>query len=375
MNQHFAKRHGKRTQSGFSLIELMLALTLGLVVTAGIVQLFVGNNQTTQLITGQSRLQESARYALDFISRSTRNAGFIGCDPEMDKIRNTLNGDWNQIFEYDILNPIQGFDGTGTGNTLVDWTPSLAALPRSQGGSSFNTVIAGNGVDVASLVPGTDILAVRYMLGPGEQLAQAAEKDDDPVIENDGDVPFQTGDFALISDCEQAALFRITSIGSTAGGLTLGRGTGVGLFENANGAAGELSRIGVSYGGQSSGGATSSGAAVVAEVITDIYFVADGAGTNNRGATTSALWRKRGSDAPVELVEGISDLQVLYGIDTTLADNQASANQYVTFGGVGNNVVRSVRVTVQANTIDVVSDSAEPIARSFTQTISIRNSG
>jgi len=375
MKQYSTQRTIKRSQSGFSLIELMLALTLGLVVTAGIVQLFVGNNQTTQLITGQSRLQESARYALDFISRSTRNAGFIGCDPEIDKIRNTLNSDWAQIFEFDILNPIQGFDGTGAGNTLVDWTPSLATLPRTQGGSSFNTVIAGNGVDVASLVPGTDILAVRYMLAPGEQLAQAAAKDDDPVIEDDGDNPFQAGDFALISDCEQAALFRITSVGNTAGGITLGRGTGVGIYENANGTAGELSGIGVNYGGQSSGGASSNGAAVVAEVITDIYFVADGAGTNNRGTTTSALWRKRGSDAPVELVEGISDMQVLYGIDTTLSDNQASANQYVTFGGVGNNVVRSVRVTVQANTIDVVSDSAEPIARSFTQTISIRNSG
>ena len=52
---------------GFSLVELILALGLGVLVTAGIVQLFVGNNQTYNLLNGQSRLQESARYALDFV--------------------------------------------------------------------------------------------------------------------------------------------------------------------------------------------------------------------------------------------------------------------------------------------------------------------
>lgn len=355
-------------QAGFSLIELMLALTLGLVVTAGIVQLFVGNNRTTQLITGQSRLQESARYALDFISRSTRNAGFYGCDPEMDKLYNTLNGDWDQVFEYNLQQPIEGFDGAGAGNALTDWSPSLASLPRTQGGSSFNTIVAGNGIDVSTIVPGTDVLAVRYMLAPGEQLAQQVNTNDNPVIENDGNVPFQAGDYALISNCEQAALFRITAVGAAAGGITLTRGTGVGIFENS-GAEG-LSAQGIPY-----GGIDSNEAGVVAQILTDIYYVADGAGTNNRGTTTSALWRKTGTAAPVELVEGISDLQVLFGVDTTPNDGVSSANQYVGFGAVGNNVIRSVRVSVQANTIDVVSESAEPIARTFTQTISIRNSG
>ena len=142
-----------RRAQGFSLIELMLALALGLVVTAGIVQLFVGNNRTNQLITGQSRLQESARYALDFVSRSVRNGGFYGCDPESDKIYNTLNAPWNQIFELDLTTPVQGFDGTGNGNGVGDWTPSLASLPRNTAGT---TIVPGNGVDI---YPGT---AQRY---------------------------------------------------------------------------------------------------------------------------------------------------------------------------------------------------------------------
>ena len=59
-----------RRAQGFSLIELMLALALGVVVTAGIVTLFVGNNQTYTLLNGQSRMQENARFAVDFIARA-----------------------------------------------------------------------------------------------------------------------------------------------------------------------------------------------------------------------------------------------------------------------------------------------------------------
>ena len=357
-----------RRQGGFSLIELMLALTLGLVVTAGIVQLFVGNSRTNELITGQSRLQESARYALDFISQSTRNSGFFGCDPDDDKLYNTLNANWAQVFEFNLQVPVEGFDGTGGGNTLGDWTPSLASLPRNTGGGSANTIIAGNGVEVGDLVPGTDILVVRYLLAPGHRIAQVVAPNDAPVVEDNGNVPFQAGDYAVIANCEQAALFNVTGVAAGAGGVTLNRGSSVGVF--ANNPARSLSDQGVPYGDAAAG---SNGGSVVAEIITDIYFVADGAGTNNRGDATTSLWRKRGTDAPVELVEGISDLQVLFGIDTTPNDLVNSATRYVTFGGVGTAAVRSVRVSIEANTVDVVSESATPISRTFTQTISLRN--
>ena len=135
----------KRAQ-GFSLIELMLALALGVIVTAGIVALFVGNNQTYTLLNGQSRMQENARFAVDFISRSARAAGYFGCDPEPGKIYKTLNGAWNQIFEFDITTPIQAFHGTGGGNTVNDWTPALpvtSAAPRKPERSTRRSTARG----------------------------------------------------------------------------------------------------------------------------------------------------------------------------------------------------------------------------------------
>ena len=111
----------RNRNQGFSLIELMLALALGVVVTAGIVQLFVGNNQTYRVLQGQARLQEGARYALDFISESARAAGYFGCDPDPDKRYHTLNAgaNWANLFEMDIRAPVVGFEYTGGGGRIT----------------------------------------------------------------------------------------------------------------------------------------------------------------------------------------------------------------------------------------------------------------
>ncbi|MFB3103489.1 MAG: PilW family protein, partial [Pseudomonadales bacterium] len=52
-----------KRRTGFSLVELMISLALGVVVAAGLVQLFVDSARTYTLVSGQSRMQESARYA------------------------------------------------------------------------------------------------------------------------------------------------------------------------------------------------------------------------------------------------------------------------------------------------------------------------
>ena len=66
-------------QQGLSLVEVMIAITLGSVLTVGIVQLFVANSETHRLMMGQSRMQESARFAFDFMGRSLQRAGYRGC--------------------------------------------------------------------------------------------------------------------------------------------------------------------------------------------------------------------------------------------------------------------------------------------------------
>lgn len=352
---------------GFSLIELLLAVTLGSIVTVGVVQLFAGNSRTYELVNGQSRMQESARYAFEFLSRSVRAAGYYGCDPDNDKIYKTLNGNWNQLFEFNITVPIEGFEGINAGNALGDWSPSLGPLPRNTGsGNSVNTFVNGNGIDVSRLKPESDVLVVRHAEVPGERIARIVQPTGDPQIEDDGDVDIQANDFVLLSNCEQAVLFRVTGMNAVAGGFDVERAPAGGTFANA--AVATLSNAGIPY-----GAATDAQGSSLGKVSSEIYYVAQGLGTNNRNQTVWSLWRKTGADAPVELIDGIEDLQVQFGIDTTPNDGLAAANRYVGAGNVGVNAVRAVRLSVRANSVDTIDAGGQLVRRTFSQTVALRN--
>jgi type IV pilus assembly protein PilW len=384
-------------QRGFSLIELMLALALGVIVTAGIVQLFVTNDQTYTLLTGQARMQESARYALDFIGQAARDAGYYGCDPDQDKIYGTLNGTpatpdtpetWDNVFEFNLRRPLQAFDARNNGNGLNDWTPSLDSLARNTSAcASIHTLTPGAPTGVRGVAPAsstqegairpmTDVLVVRHVEIPGLRIAQIISPAANPVVEDpDGELSnANDGDFFVISNCEQAALFRATDVQPAtpgAGLATLVRGTAAGVFDNAAGQS--LSAQGSPY-----GEANNAQGASVGRLITEIYYIGRGKGgatptKNSRNQDVWSLWRKVSEEPPVELVEGIEDLQVLFGIDTTLANDIDAANRYVDFSAIGNNAIRALRVTIVASSVEAVDATAAPLRRTFSQTISYRN--
>jgi type IV pilus assembly protein PilW len=64
-----------RHQTGFSLVELMIALTLGLIVLLAISSIYIGSQQTYRVQEDNARIQEAGRYALEVIGRSIRQAG------------------------------------------------------------------------------------------------------------------------------------------------------------------------------------------------------------------------------------------------------------------------------------------------------------
>ncbi|MCP5178479.1 MAG: PilW family protein [Pseudomonadales bacterium] len=370
-NSHRRRLNG---QQGFSLIELLLALALGLVVTAGIVQLFVGNNQTYTVLQGQSRLQEGARYALDFIAESARAAGYFGCDPDLDKRYTTLNATLENTFQMNILQPVVAFDYVGSGGaSMTDWLPSAAVLPRV--GAATTTPNPANGIAVSGIEPETDILVLRRIEPGGARIADVVQPTDNPVrVEDNGTVTFAADDYAVISDCTQASVFRVTGVNDVGAEIDLRRdentGAGSAIFQNRSGAS--LSEENLAY-----GTTVNAQGATVSRLETDIYYIAEGAGTNNRGQRPLSLWRKSGSQAPVELVEGIEDLQVWLGIDTTPTDSVNAPTRYTNFAGVvGDDVVRTLRVQITASTVDVVeAGSNAPVTRTFSQTISLRNRG
>lgn len=371
-------------QKGLSLIELMIALTLGSIVTVGVVQLFVANSQTYKLLTGQSRMQESARFSHEFIGRAIRQAGYKGCYSTNREVTTTLTPS-NVPYEFDLRTGIQGFDGTALGT----WLPTIVnVLPQTVGTTDtkvFQTAAGdgeGNGIDGTEIIPQTDILTTRNMSGNEARLQGIMPSSNEPI---DVEIPAAGNEFvedhiAIIGDCEKATLFRITDpVTPDGAGLATIEHTIVDTDATRNMFT-QLASVN-----------TFDIDAVVAAVESHTFFIAPGAGVNNLNTEVLSLWRKSGTEKPVELVEGVENLQILYGIDT---DGDRTPNQYVPANLVTDFLdVATVRVSVTVNSVDDVGARTAPthgcvvqacisgqtydglIRRTFTQTIYLRNHG
>ena len=349
----------RRRKPGATLIELMLALGIGVLVAAGAARLFADSQRAYALLHGQTRMQESARQALDFIARSVRSAGYLGCRSSPGAVENTLNGSGDEIFEINVGVPVEAFDGSDARGKADSWTPSLSALPRR---GAANTFSRRRGIRIGAIEPLTDVLVLRRVAAAGTRIATTVTPDGFPVVEDDGELGIDTDDFAVISDCSQAALFRVNRIERGNGVATLVRQAGGGAFDNAPSAP--LSATNSPY-----GGAGAPAGAAVFGIVTDIYFVARGTGRNNVGAVPSSLWRKTTTAAPVELIQGIEDLQVRPGLDV---NGDGAVDYYGLPGDAKGRDVRSIDVRLTANSVDAV-DGAEPLRRTFSRVVALRN--
>ena len=122
--------HKTWNQQGLSLIELMIAITLGLFITGGLIQLFVNSHQSYRVQENVSRLQENGRFAMSFLIKDIRMADYWGClrldkdaDPASTNISNNLNS--NATFD-DFTSAIAGEnDNSNTGDDVIDGTDTI----------------------------------------------------------------------------------------------------------------------------------------------------------------------------------------------------------------------------------------------------------
>ncbi len=66
-------------QSGFSMIEVLLALSLGMLLLLAASRLFIATSQSWQAQMAAAQMQEDARLALQRLTQSIRMAGAFGC--------------------------------------------------------------------------------------------------------------------------------------------------------------------------------------------------------------------------------------------------------------------------------------------------------
>ena len=67
-----------RAQRGFNLVEMMIAMTIGLMITAGLVTVFANTSNSQQELRRTAQQIENGRYAMDVLTQDFQVTGFFG---------------------------------------------------------------------------------------------------------------------------------------------------------------------------------------------------------------------------------------------------------------------------------------------------------
>ena len=340
-----------KRQAGLSLIELMVAIVIGSLLLLGATSLLINNKRIYQTQDQLGRMQENARFAVQRMFHDISMAGYFGCTGAAGAITNNLNNNLaTGGADYDVSHPAEGFENA-TGN----WLPS---------GRTFSQTDA-NG-DALVRTPSTDGITVRGMSGMSYYLDSASpitsQTDDVKVEIPDGmelDKAIEEDDYVMIADCEGADIFQATAVTPDTGAKTL-------TLEHARSGdnkTASLHKLYQDYENRDTS-ATKKSVAKVARLNVNRYYIAPGSKSG------TSLYRNN-----EELVEGVKDMQLLYGINSATDDN-ATPDQYVNAAGVGTNwsKIVSVKITLTFEPVDRnFADSADDPEWEYTTTIRIRN--
>lgn len=124
---------------------MMVGLLLSTLLIGGVVQVYLSTKSTSNFTSGLARLQDSASYSLDLMSKDIRMAGYISCGyPET--FTNTVSGSNNEWWSNLHTQPLRGYEGGSAG--LPGFITSLDA---SRVDSSDVLVVMRSGSNVASV--------------------------------------------------------------------------------------------------------------------------------------------------------------------------------------------------------------------------------
>ncbi|MEW6414062.1 MAG: PilW family protein [Pseudomonadota bacterium] len=274
-----------RSMAGFGLVEVMVALVIGLILLGGIGAVFLGAKQTFRTQDDFSRIQENVRYALDTIGVDVRMAGYAGC----------VN-----LAAIDPNNPT----AAPPIGVIANNPPALGLDQGLRG--YVGGVWAATGAAPANWIAGTGVLEVIRAANAGVTLTGNLTPTNANVQITGNPHNFVAGEALVVSNCETADLFRATTVNS-GGMVTI-------AHSNAQNSANFTVN-------QYQNGAE------VFRIANTVYFI----GTNPAG--NPALYRRNFDGATEELVENVEDMVMRFGVDT---NNDFIVDNYVAAAGVAN---------------------------------------
>ncbi len=330
----------RRKNAGFSLVELMIALLLGLFIIGGVISVFLSSRVAYQQNENLGRMQENGRYAFEILGRDLREAAGIPCGsnvPTANVLNNAATNWWSNWSDG-----IHGYEGTET-------------LPAKAIGTATTERITG-----------TDAV----MIHSSTQGNAVVITDHDPAAAqfkvNTTAHGLVDGDVVLACDYKQAAIFQITSASSS--NVTLVHNTGNSV------APGNCSK-GLGYPTV----CTTNGTAYTFEnrgLITKLFAKAWYVGVNPRGGRSLyqiSLTRSGSNAATVteEVVEGVTDLQIQYLAKDGSGNLPVS---YVDASSVTDwTLVVGARIVFTLQSLENVGTGGAALTRTWNTVITLRN--
>ncbi|WP_078121902.1 PilW family protein [Thiosocius teredinicola] len=297
-------------QKGLTLVELMISVALSLLLLAGVMVLFSGNKTSHRMQEGMSTLQDSGRYAVTAIKRDINAAGFGGC----------ISSSQDPILI--AASPL----------------PYVREYRDGQLVAGENDV-SGRTIEGEPVTDGTDVLQIRGPLGSAVFYVKQRVSAIPPIVVQGDASAFATGDYLVVSDCVHTEIFKASSVSVT---------TGPPASTTIAHASSHNDRGGIF---QTKMGSDS----VVMRLSTHTYFIAPSSWTNASGATVLSLYRATGDGSPDELLQGVEDMQVTYGIDS---NGDGGVDSFRDAASVTDwTQVASVNVSLLVNSVDNASDT------------------
>jgi len=342
-------------QTGLTLVELMVAMIISLLLIGGTITIFVSNKQTYRINEASSRVQENGRFAFNFIKPDVRMAGFMGClNPSSSSFYNNVD-----VAKYDsvvgdtaISSAINGFIG---GNSVNGYSYGTGTLPSELTGLGLTS-----GTSTEDVVPNTDIIVIKRAEDCNGNKLVDPKTNANFKIETNANCNIQQNQILFVSNCLRADLFAATDVTGGANPTLKTKNT---INENDN--------ISASYGPESE----------VYIFQTIIFYIGQGASGEPSLFKRSLELNPAGTQVVFdnqELVEGVSDMAINYGVDS---DGDGSADYYVDAstvpGSEWDNVISlRVRLDAQSTQVNVTQNNAanqNRLTHTFTETIRIRN--
>jgi len=360
-----AFRQARPQAAGFTLVELMVAMTISLLVLAGIVQVFISNQQTHRSQEANARLQENGRTAIALLQRDIRPVGYQGCRSMRKNITNTIASP--PVPTIDASNVITGYEATGS--SPGTWSPSLPTAITS------------------SVRDGTDAITVQGATTCSEELTATMTSDTAPVVIGPANNCAMTEkQLVMVADCTSTDIFRLSSVVPQVSGVFVPVTISNRLFHATTASDGSTvntqNTLSKTYPSVSDLLILQSYTYYIAILQSFTYYIAPGADG------PPSLWRLDNTNgSQTELVSDVEDMQIEYGLDT---DADQAANYYVKANQVGGNWrnVISLRISLLLSSrADNVATSPQSytfnrnaftapdkrIRRIFTTTIQLRN--